>query len=220
MASTINAEVQITSGSNGAAATSAPSHPIPAFSDPVTVGLMWVVGIVALAISIGKPIRDYLRGEKKASKEDKVDDAKSSAETVLYNHLADQVTQYRNIADQAFRERNDLIKRVSALEAKAEDLADAREVIERLKVKLEDKDTKIELLLAQGAEERKRFLDIISWKDTELAKANDRIVSLETRQRELELRLTKDETGIFVCPLHKAHTESVADGVLSHDNAA
>lgn len=194
---------------------------VPMGQDPVTQGLMWVLAIVILAIAAGKPIKDYLRGEKRADKEDKVGDAKTDAESVLYNHLAQQVTQYREIADQAFRERNDLIKRVSALEAKAEDLVDARNVIERLKVKLEEKDGKIELLLAQGTEERRRFLDIITAKDNELSRASQRIVALEDRQRELEMRLTKDEAGVFVCPLHKMHTEEGTAGVtLTHDTGS
>lgn len=40
--------------------------------DPLLVGLAWVLGIVTLLIAIGKPIRDYLRTEKRADKVDLV----------------------------------------------------------------------------------------------------------------------------------------------------
>lgn len=172
--------------------------------DPIISGLAWVVGIVVLIIAMGKPLRDYVRGEKREDKKDVVVDAKSSAESVLYNHLSDQVSQYRKIADQAFRERNDLIQRVAALEAKAEDLVDAKAVIEQLKIRLDKKDDEIQLLLAQSADERKQFLEILCNKESEISKRDERILSLENRQKELEIRLARDEVANVqhVCPLH------------------
>lgn len=171
--------------------------------DPIITGLAWIVGIVVLLIAIGKPIRDYVRGEKREDKKDVVGDAKTSAEAALYNHLSQQVEQYRKIADQAFRERNDLVQRVAALEAKAEDLADAKAVIEKLKARLDRKDDEIQLLLTQSAEERRQFLEILRNKESEISKRDERILSLETRQRELEIRLARDEAATLqhTCPL-------------------
>lgn len=182
--------------------------------DPLLVGLAWIVGIVTLLIAIGKPIKDYLRGEKRATGEDRVEDAKSTAETILYNHLAEQVRQYREIADRAFNERNSLVERVAALEAKTVILDDTKAALERLKLKLEDKDAKLEAkdaeirrLLEQSAEERRQFLHILTIKDSEIAKRDERITALEQRQRELELRLAKDEATMNMptCPFQNAH---------------
>lgn len=143
-------------------------------ADPVLVGLAWLLGIVTFIIAIGKPIRDYLRQENRADKADIVGDAKSSAEAVLYNHLAEQVTEYRRIADEAFRERNTLISRVAALEAKAAELDRARELTEQLQLLLVDKDAHIQELLASASSERTQFLLMIQARD-------DQITAMERR---------------------------------------
>jgi len=188
---------------------SAPKDSVPYMlaHDPMIIQLTWVVAVIALVFGIGKPIRDYLKGEKREAKTDKVTDAKTDAETILYEHLSDQVTQYRKIADQAFRERNDLISRVAALEAKAEDLAEQKILVEKLKDRLDKKDEEIQLLLRQGAEERRQFLDILQSKETEIAKRDERILTLEQRTQELEIRLLKGENVInaFTCPMEGGH---------------
>ena len=173
--------------------------------DPIILQLTWAVAIVTLIVTLGKPIKDYLKGEKKEAKADMVDDARNTAETVLYEHLSSQVTQYREIADQAFRERNDLIGRVAALESKAEDLAEQKVLVEKLKEKLDKKDEEIHLLLAQSAEERKQFLAILSSKESEIAKRDERILALERDWHDLELRLATSEKAIgsFVCPIER-----------------
>jgi hypothetical protein len=175
--------------------------------DPILQQLTWAVAIVALIISLGKPLRDYIRGEKKSDKVDKVETARSDAETILYEHLSEQVSQYRTIADQAFRERNALIGRVAALEAKAEDLVTAGAVIEKLKIRLDKKDEEIRLLLEQGREERKQLLDILRSKENEIEKRDERILILEQGQHELEIRLAKGESAIntFSCPMKGGH---------------
>lgn len=179
--------------------------------DPLIVGLAWVAGIVALLISIGLPIRNYIRDQHRAAGEDRVVDAKSSAEATLYTHLSQQVEQYRKIADEAYKERNDLVGRVAALEAKTQVLEETKATLDRLKKKLEDKDIKIEekdaeirKLLTQAAEERQQFLSILQAKDAEITKRDERITSLEERQRELETRLMRDEIsiGVVQCPFH------------------
>lgn len=138
-------------------------------SDPTLVGLAWVLGIVTLVIAIGKPIRDYLRQENRQDKIDVVGDARSSAEAVLYNHLAEQVTEYRRIADEAFRERNALISRVAALEAKAAELEQARLLTVQLQAHLSEKDAQIQALLDNAAVERNQFIGMLRDKDAEIA---------------------------------------------------
>lgn len=148
-------------------------------SDPLMLGLAGIVGVVTLVIAIGKPIRDYLRQEKRQDKADIVGDARSSAEAVLYNHLSEQVTEYRRIADEAFRERNALISRVAALEAKAVELEQARALTSQLQAYLSEKDAQLQALLASAAEERKEFLAILRDKDTEIQRRDIRIAELE-----------------------------------------
>lgn len=185
-------------------------------NDPVFGLLTWVVALVALIISIGKPIKDYLRGEHREDKKDKVIDSKANAESVMYDQLSSQVAQYRQMADTAYRERNDLIQRVGALEAKAEDLVEQKQLVEKLKIRLDKKDEDIHGLLAQATEERQQFLAILKAKDAEIAKRDDRILMLERGLRELEMRLMKEEKVVqtFICPLEerrrrKGDTQSV-----------
>lgn len=186
--------------------------------DPTILQLTWAVAIVSLIVTIGKPIRDYLRGERKAGKEEKVDDAKNNAETVLYTHLSEQVSQYRTLADQAFRERNDLIGRVAALESKSAALDDANSLIDRLKHKLDQKDIEtqkrldkkdeeIQRLIAQAADERSQFLSILQSKEREISRRDERICVLENGLKELELRLVRGEQVItqFTCPMEGGH---------------
>lgn len=171
--------------------------------DPTLQGLAWVVGIVSLVIAIGKPIRDYIRQERRASKDDVVGAARSAAEVVLYNHLSEQVKEYRMIADAALRERNDLIQRVAALEVRSSDLEVAKDLIERLKVRLDEKDAQIQALITQASEERVQFLKVLSDKDSEIQKREERISVLEGKTRDLELRLARDEARMTLplCPL-------------------
>lgn len=177
--------------------------------DPILQGLGWMLAMVFLVIAIGKPLRDYLKSDRRESSSDRVHNAKASAESVLYNHLSQQVTEYRNIADQAFRERNELISRVAALEAVQLDFAETKELVEKLKLRLDDKDEQIKTLLSQGADERRQFLSILQTKEAEIAKRDERISTLESRQLELEIRLAKDEASMGVpvgCPFHGAAT--------------
>lgn len=171
--------------------------------DPLLQGLAWVVGVVSLVIAIGKPIRDYIRQERRASKEDVVGAARSAAEVVLYTHLSEQVKEYRMIADAAFRERNELIQRVAALEVRSSDLEVAKDLIDRLKVRLDEKDAQIQSFLTQASEERGQFMKILSEKDSEIQKREERISVLEGKTRDLELRLARDEARMDLpkCPL-------------------
>ncbi len=171
--------------------------------DPTLQGLAWVVGIVSLVIAIGKPIRDYIRQERRASKDDVVGAARSAAEVVLYNHLSEQVKEYRGIADAAFRERNELIQRVAALEVKSSDLEVAKDLVDRLKVRLDEKDAQIQSLIKQASEERLQLMKILSEKESEIQKREERISVLGGKTRDLELRLARDKARMTLplCPL-------------------
>ena len=135
---------------------------------------------------------------------DIAENMKDRAEGDLYRQLAEQVKEYRQIADTAFKERNDLLVRVVKLEGLVAGHGEVAALVSKLKTRLDEKDETIQKLLAQSSEERRKFLDILTAKDSEIAKRDERIVSLETRQRELEIRLAKDEValGFHSCPLH------------------
>lgn len=193
------------------------------FHDPLILGLAWVVGLVTLLLAIGKPLRDYVRGERRDDRTDQVGDAKASAESTLYQHLSEQVKQYREIADTAFKERNALVERVARLEEKTALFEETKTALDRLKArlnekdaKLEEKDAEIRRLIQQAAEERSKFLAILTQKDTEIAKRDERILSLEQRQRELEIRLAKDEVsmGVIPCPFHSSSVSIRDKGVV------
>lgn len=206
MASIVSSAVSAVTGTAGtiADASAGKEHPADTIShDPILIQLTWAVALVTLVIALGKPIRDYLRGERSADKNEKVQSAKTEAETTLYTHLSEQVSQYRTIADQAFRERNDLISRVANLEAKAEDLEESRELVANLKARLDHKDEEMREMLQEASKERKQFLDILQAKDSQIASRDERILSLETGFRELELRLARSEASSapFSCPL-------------------
>ncbi len=160
-------------------------------NDPTMQGLAWVAGIVALIIAIGKPIRDYIRQERRAAKEDTVGAARSSAEVALYTQLAEQIKEYRAIADAAFRERNELIQRVAALEARAKDFQEAQEEIAKLQANLGAKDRLIQDLIAKSAEERQQFLRLIQDKEREIQEREERISVLEKKIRIMEEELLK-----------------------------
>lgn len=189
-------------------------------ADPIISGLVWFAGLVAAAFSIGVPVRSYLRRDKRESGVDQVADAMSGAGSVLYNHLSDQISQYRSIADQASKERNALVERVARLEERTEFLEETKQAFERLKVRLEEKDRKLEEkdeeikhLLRVSAAERETLLGIIKAKDTEITNRDDRILTLDKRLRELELRLASDEaqTGTFICPFNNRPKQRISD---------
>lgn len=185
-----------------------------AFSDPVVQVLVWLAVVVGLLISIGTPLKNYLRNEHREDGKDKVGDAKANAESSLYEQFNQQLVQYRQLADTAYKERLDLIQRVGALEAKAEDLERQKRLVEKLKERLDKKDEEIRSLLSQAAEERRRFLDILQAKDRELASRDERILVLERGYAELESRLAQDEKVVntFVCPLGKRIIDEEVSG--------
>lgn len=170
--------------------------------DPLMQALGWLVVLSILALALFKPLRDMLRSDRRDSQSEVVDSAKIQAESTLYNHLADQVKQYREIADGAFRERNDLIARVAKLEEQTKVLEEYRITLDRMKAKLEEKDAEIRSLVAQAAEERKQFMTLLVTKDKEISRRDERILALEDRQKDLEIRIAKDEAtlGLTQCP--------------------
>lgn len=165
-------------------------------NDPVYLGLAWIIGIVVLLLAIGKPLKDYLRQEKRSDKEDQVDVAKAGAESILYTHLAEQISQYRQIVDTSFKERNDLVKQVADLQSHSREHEYQKALVEKLKSRLDQKDQQLKTLLEQTAEERGRFLMILQGKEQEILRRDERIYKLEQWLKEMETRLAVDEDAL------------------------
>lgn len=164
-----------------------------ATDDPFVSFLKWV-SVIALVLLVGaKPVMAYIRQQNDVSNQNKKDDA----EGALYTHLAEQVREYRKLADTAFNERNNLLVRVTELEMRVSQFAEAKEQISLMQERLSMKDEIIANMVQQGAEERTRFLQILEAKDVQYA-------TLEKSHRELEARVTRDEVilGVAaVCPI-------------------
>lgn len=173
-----------------AAQTLIPTTPA---DDPFISFLKWV-SVIALVLLVGaKPVMAYVRQQNDVSNQNKKDDA----EGALYTHLAEQVREYRKLADTAFNERNNLLVRVTELEMRVSQFAEAKEQISLMQERLSMKDEIIANMVQQGAEERTRFLQILEAKDVQYA-------TLEKSHRELEARVTRDEVSLgvaAVCPI-------------------
>lgn len=196
---TETAVAKIVASATGGAITGVPPQ---VASDPFVTGLIWVVVLVFLLIAIAKPVRDYLRADKRDSNDIKADEAKTNAEKVLYEHLSEQVREYRTIADTAYTERNELFSKVHSLETLVGEMTVTKEANANMRGRLDRKDEEIQSLIWEAAEERKTFLEILMKKDTEITKRDQRIAVLEQRVHELEIRLATDESKMthFNCP--------------------
>jgi chromosome segregation ATPase len=142
-----------------------------------------------------------LRKSRVSAAQSHADVSIASAEAVLYQHLSEQITAYREIADRAMTERNQMVDRIARLEAASDAFAEAKVTMSRMAKRLEDQDAQITKLLADFTEERKTLLAILQDKDGAIAQRDQRILALETRQSELERRLHSDE-AILGCPFH------------------
>lgn len=181
----------------------------PSMTNPVLTTLLVIVAVVVAAIAVGVPIKDYLRRIKRESGADQVADVMAGAGAGLYHHLSQQLSQYREIADRAFVERNLLIERVARLEERDSKFGELRGSYDRLKERLDEKDRKLEekdeelrAMLAAASDERNQFLEIIRRKDTDIISRDERILKLEEGYHQLELRLAQEENQFksFVCP--------------------
>lgn len=200
---------------------------LPTNGDPLLELVKWALLIIVIVMMAVGPAMLYARKAKKDKNEDIVESAMSGAGSTLYQHLSDQVKEYRQIADNAYAERNALFDRVAKLEAKSEEFTRANESLDRLKLKLEakdlfiqEKDSQLKELLDQGAKERTAFMAILNRKDAELTKANERILTLEKEVADLKVRLTSDEASMSrpMCPFH-GRTEAELPPI-SHDTGA
>ena len=162
-------------------------------NDPFIDFMKWAVAILLLILVGAKPLLSYIR----QSSEVKADNSKDNAEGVLYTHLAEQVREYRALADEAIDERNKLLIRVTEMEYRMEQFAEMQARFVSIQRRIEKKDETISMLIAQGNEERVKFMQILEAKD-------QRYATLEASHRELEARVSRDETRLgVICPLQR-----------------
>lgn len=170
------------------AALTAPSD------DPFLTFLKWAVVILLVMLLGAKPLMEYIRQRSS----DGAERSKDNAEVTLYTHLAEQVREYRTLADKAIDERNTLLIRVTELEYRVERFAELQTRFAGIQQRIEQKDETIALLIQQGNDERRRFMELLEAKD-------ERYAALEASHRALEIRVTKDEARMdFVCPMTPA----------------
>ncbi len=187
--------MDVSSAANAATATvnavaAAAPHMIE--HDPLLDFVKWASVILLVLLVGAKPLMSYVRQQNDISNQNRKDDA----EGVLYTHLAEQVREYRALADTAFNERNSLLIRVTELELRVEQFVATKEQLVIMQERIEKKDEVIASLVQQGMEERTKFLAILVAKDAQYA-------DLEKAHRALEARVTRDEVlmGVAtVCP--------------------
>lgn len=202
---------------NPQAAIDAVVH-IPTNGDPVLEAAKWVFLILIWVGILSLPFLTIMNKKNKDRNENTVESAIAGAGSTLYSQLVKQMEEYRTIANTAYQERNDLIERVGKLEAIAEQYRATKEVVERLRVKLDLKDQEIRKLLDEGAKERETFLAILTKKDSEIIRRDERILTLERSMHELELRLIRDESsagfGAHACPFTTPGTQISDSGAI------
>lgn len=179
--------------------------------DPIIDAAKWVFFILVLIGAGTYPFMLLLNKRNKDRNENQLDTAISSAGSSLYTQLIKQVDEYRKIADDAYKGREALLQRVSALELQVALHKSEADTVARLTYRLTEKDAEIAELLRQGQVERARFLDVLAEKEKAINTRDDRISQLEHSVSALQERLVRDEArqifGAHTCPFAKARVE-------------
>lgn len=175
--------------------------------DYVLEAAKWVVFLVILIGMGSVPFMMILNKKNKDGNENKIESAITDAGSSLYTQLASQLEEYRKTAAAAHAGRDELLIRITRLEITAEQYEDSKATLEKLKVKLDTKDSEIKALIAQAAEERAMFLSVLVNKDKDIVARDERITLLEKAVHDMELRLALDESRQLItgqagfCPL-------------------
>lgn len=184
--------------------------------DPVIDAAKWVFLLLSLIGAATYPILVLIRRKNRDSNENLIDTAMSTAGSTLYEQLVRQVQEYRSLADTAYKERSELSERLHALELEEANRKHELAIYRAAAAKLEQKEKEIVLLIAQAAEERAKFLQVLSEKEAAINMRDSRILHLENSVRELELRLARDEArqGLCdkTCPHARPNSAVVVDG--------
>lgn len=182
------------------------ANSIPSDGDIVLEAAKWVFFLVVLIGAGSVPFMMLLKKRHRDHNENKVESAMAGASSTLYTQLAAQIEEYRKTAHEAYKDRDELLVRVTRLEMMSEQFEVSKQSVDRLRVKLDLKDQEIRSLIATAAEERAAFLAVLVAKDKEIDARDARITQLENAVHDLELRLARDETrqsNMITCPYVK-----------------
>lgn len=157
--------------------------------DPVIDAAKWGALLIVVLLVGAVPLTRLINMRVKDRNENKLETAISDSGSTLYKQLVEQMNEYRRIADEAFRERNCLVKEVAELRNKVTELESIKETNDRLRNRIEQKDGQIRALLEQNSVERARFLDALNAKD-------QFIVELHRQVSDVRDRLMVDEKRI------------------------
>ena len=157
--------------------------------DPVIDAAKWGALLIVVLLVGAVPLTRLINMRVKDRNENKLETAISDSGSTLYKQLVEQMNEYRRIADEAFKERNCLVKEVAELRNKVTELESIKETNDRLRDRIEQKDGQIRSLLEQNSVERARFLDALNAKD-------QFIVELHRQVSDVRDRLMVDERRI------------------------
>lgn len=157
--------------------------------DPVIDAAKWGALLIVVLLVGAVPLTRLINMRVKDRNENKLETAISDSGSTLYKQLVEQMNEYRRIADEAFKERNCLVKEVAELRNKVTELESIKETNDRLRNRIEQKDGQIRALLEQNSIERARFLDALNAKD-------QFIVELHRQVSDVRDRLIVDEQRI------------------------
>lgn len=178
---------------------------IPDNGDPFVQGLKWLAIVVLLVFGAVTVVLRVWTNHRRDSSETGLDESISRAGASLYSQLSQQVIDARTIADKAFQERNDLLVRVVKLEGQMDRFVEVQELNRRLRAKLDEKDERIEELLAQSSIDRQEFLQALRSKDAQIAHATAQVDTLRSELDSLRIRVAADENGgaFASCPFRR-----------------
>lgn len=147
-------------------------------TDPISMVLLTVLGGVVLMIAIGGPIMGLYRDYKKNSAEN----AKSDAESLLFQQLQQQMTSNSEAIIKLQNERNEWFSKAIALEHEVQKLKAFEAMVNAMKDRLNEKDRVIEA------------------RDAEIRTLTRTILQMKDQLHALEIRLNKDEQeGCMAC---------------------
>lgn len=109
--------------------------------------------------------------------------AKDRAEINILKTLQEQVQVLVQENESLRKNESDLERRLGQLEAKEQEAKEAKELIERMTTRLEEKDNRIERLIRSHADETSAMRQMISQRDQEIDLLRRRIGDLESRLR-------------------------------------
>lgn len=150
--------------------------------DPMWVGLSFVLAIVILVVAIARPIMGLFKDFKQV----KVDDAKTDAESTLYDQLQGQILANTTAISMLETQRTSLLQKTINLEGEVRRLQIFEGMVADLKHSMSQQQATIDL------------------KDKQIIEFMTVILQLKDQVHKLELRLLQDERDVcLTCSMNK-----------------